>query len=114
VSLGGLANTSALRSQTVFARSTNGGVTWEPAKAIFDHRSGIAFTIGNQIAVVPSATGAPTLVNVAFPFHGSGRQRSCCDVVVMRSTDRGLSWSAPIEVSDVDTVASRTPTTATA
>jgi len=104
VSLTALANTFALRSQTVFARSTNGGVTWEPAKVIFERLGGIAFTIGNQIAVVPSATGTPTLVNEAFLFRGSGVQQSCCDVVVMRSTDRGVTWSAPIKVSDVDTV----------
>jgi hypothetical protein len=105
VSLSGLANTFALRSQTVFARSTNNGLSWEPARPIFERQGGIAFTIGNQIAVVP-AQGAttPTLVNVMFLFHGSGVQRSCCDVAVLRSTDRGSTWTAPIKVSDVDTV----------
>jgi hypothetical protein len=105
VSLSGLANTFALRSQTVFARSTNNGLSWEPARPIFERQGGIAFTIGNQIAVVP-AEGAttPTLVNVMFLFHGAGVQRSCCDVAVLRSTDRGVNWSAPIKVSDVDTV----------
>jgi hypothetical protein len=103
VSFTALANTRALRSQTVFARSTNGGVSWEPARAIFDEQKAISFTIGNQIAVVPSG-GVPTLVNAMWLFHGSGVQRVCCDVVVLRSTNRGLTWSAPIEVSDVDTV----------
>jgi hypothetical protein len=98
-----LAHTLALRSQTVFARSTNGGVSWEPPRAIFDEQKAISFTIGNQIAVVPSG-GVPTLVNAMWLFHGSGVQRVCCDVVVLRSTNRGLTWSAPIEVSDVDTV----------
>jgi hypothetical protein len=37
-------------------------------------------------------------------FHGSGVQRTCCEVAVLRSTDRGLTWSAPIRVSQVDTV----------
>jgi hypothetical protein len=37
-------------------------------------------------------------------FHGSGVQRSCCEVAVLRSMDRGVTWSSPIEVSDVDTV----------
>jgi hypothetical protein len=105
VSLTGLANTFALRSQTVFARSTNNGASWEPARPIFDRQAGIAFTIGNQIAVVPAGGAAqPTLVNAMFLFHGSGVQRSCCDVAVLRSTDRGVTWSAPIKVSDVDTV----------
>jgi hypothetical protein len=104
VSLKGLANTFALRSQTVFARTTNGGASWEPARPIFERQGGIAFTIGNQIAVVPTGAATPTLVNVMFLFHGSGVQQSCCDVAVLRSTDRGVSWSAPIKVSDVDTV----------
>jgi hypothetical protein len=104
VSLTGLANTFALRSQTVFARSTNNGVSWEPARPIFERQAGIAFTIGNQIAVVPAGAAIPTLVNAMFLFHGSGVQRSCCDVAVLRSTDRGVTWSAPIKVSDVDTV----------
>ncbi len=111
VSLQGLANTFALRSQTVFARSTNNGVSWEPARPIFDEQRAISFTIGNQIVVVPSGGSVPTLVNGAFLFHGSGVQRSCCDVVVMRSTDRGVSWSAPIKVSDVDTVGVTDPDT---
>jgi hypothetical protein len=104
VSLTGLANTFALRSQTVFARTTNGGASWEPARAIFDEQRAISFTIGNQIAVVPSGASVPTLVNVMFLFHGSGVQRSCCDVAVLRSTDRGVNWSGPVNVSDVDTV----------
>lgn len=103
-SLSALANTTALRSQTVFARTTNGGTSWEPAKAIFDEQRAISFTIGNQIAVVPSAGATPTLVNVMFLFHGSGKQRPCCDVAVLRSTDRGVTWSAPVEVSGVDAV----------
>jgi hypothetical protein len=104
VSLTALTSTFALRSQTVFARSTDGGLTWEPARAIFDRLSGIGFTIGNQIAVVPTETAVPTLVNAMWLFRGSGVQQSCCDVSVLRSTDRGVSWSGPIKVSDVDTV----------
>jgi hypothetical protein len=104
VSLTALANTFALRSQTVFSRTTDGGATWEPARAIFDEQRAISFTIANQIAVVPSGSAVPTLVNVMFLFHGSGVQRTCCDVAVLRSTDRGGTWSLPIKVSDVDTV----------
>jgi hypothetical protein len=104
VSFTALGNTFALRSQTVFARTTNGGLSWEPARPIFDELEAISFTIGNQIAVVPSRRGAPTLVNAMWLFHGSGVQQPCCDVAVLRSTDRGVTWSSPIEVSDVDTV----------
>ncbi len=104
VSLAALCCTFALRSQTVFARTTDGGTSWEPARPIFERLGGIAFTIGNQIAVVPTVTAVPTLVNAMFLFRGSGVQQSCCDVAVLRSPDRGVSWSGPIKVSDVDTV----------
>jgi hypothetical protein len=104
VSFNALAHTFALRSQTAFARSTDNGVTWEPARPIFERLGGISFTIGNEIVVVPTGAATPTLVNGAMLFHGSGGQRSCCDVVVMRSPDRGVTWSAPIKVSDVDVV----------
>src|SRR5919204_1515022 len=104
VSLQALNNTFALRSQTVFARSTDNGVSWEPARAIFDEQRAISFTIGNQIVVVPTGGAVPTLVNGTMLFHGSGVQRSCCDVVVMRSPDRGVTWSGAIEVSDLDVV----------
>jgi len=104
VSFNALAHTVALRSQTVFARTTNGGVSWEPARPIFDEQRAISFTIGNQIVVVPSGASVPTLVNAMWLFHGSGRQRSCCEVAVLRSSDRGVTWSSPLTVSDVDTV----------
>jgi len=104
VSFNALAHTFALRSQTVFARSTNGGVSWEPARAIFDEQRAISFTIGNEIAVVPSGGAVPTLANIMFLFHGSGVQRTCCDVALLRSTDRGVTWSSPIKISDVDVV----------
>src|ERR687888_449131 len=109
VSFTALAHTFALRSQTVFARSTNNGVSWEPARPIFERLGGISFTIGNQIVVVPSGGSVPTLVNGTFLFHGSGVQRSCCDVVAMHSLDGGVTWSKKIQINQVPATQAFTP-----
>jgi len=72
-----------------FARSTYGGTTWEPAQAIFDP-GGNDQTIGNLIRVLPDGT----LVDM-FTLLGHAPP----SIQVMRSTDRGVTWSAPIRVS---------------
>src|SRR4029453_18329643 len=45
----------AFRGDIYFTRTTNGGQTWEPARAIFAPQANL-FTIGNQIAVQPDGT----------------------------------------------------------
>jgi hypothetical protein len=82
----------SFRSDIMFARTTDGGATWEPARAIFRPKANL-FTIGNQIAVLPDGT----LVNVFTLFKGSGVQPSNqIFVAVIRSTDKGVTWSSPI------------------
>src|SRR6266511_953080 len=77
----------------------NGGASWEPARAIFAPRAN-RFSIGNQIAVLPNGD----LVDIMFLGHGSGNQRSGWDVAVVRSTDRGVTWSSPLIVGSVQAV----------
>ena len=75
---------------TLFARSTDGGRTWEPTRTILDFpdNSNIQ-TIGNQIV----GLGNGVLVNV-FNLIDNGVPF----VAVQRSTNRGVTWSAPIVV----------------
>jgi hypothetical protein len=96
----------SFRGDIVFSRTTNGGVSWEPARTIFAPKSNM-FSIGNQIVVLPNGD----LVDVMFLGHGSGGQRSGWDVAVIRSTDRGVTWSAPITVSSVQAVSVTDPET---
>jgi hypothetical protein len=96
----------SFRGDILFSRTTNGGATWEPARTIFAPRSSL-FSIGNQIVVLPNGD----LVDVMFLGHGSGVQRSGWEVAVIRSTDRGVTWSAPITVSKVQAVSVTDPET---
>jgi hypothetical protein len=81
---------STFSGDTLFARSTDGGETWEPARTILDFpdNSGIQ-SLGNQIVVL----GDGTLVNV-FNLIDQGTPI----VAVQRSTDKGATWSDPIPV----------------
>jgi hypothetical protein len=78
---------SPFSGDTLFARSTDGGRSWEETETIlnFPDNSNIQ-TLGNQIVVL----GDGTLVNVFNLI-----QQGVPFVAVQRSTDRGETWSAP-------------------
>jgi hypothetical protein len=75
---------------TLFARSTDGGRTWEQTRTILDFPDNSRIqSLGNQIVVL----GDGTLVNVFNLI-----QRGVPFVAVQRSTNRGVTWSDPIIV----------------
>src|ERR671934_1217964 len=86
----------AFRGPATFSRTTNGGATWSAPRNIMPTNANV-FTIGNQIAVLPDGS----LVDVFELFHGSGRQPSPNQFTesLMRSTDKGLTWSGVIDIS---------------
>ncbi|HEY3311767.1 MAG TPA: sialidase family protein [Anaerolineales bacterium] len=95
------ANFNALRSfsfrgDIMFARTTDGGLTWEPARAIY-HPKSLDFTIGNQIVVLPDGT----LVDIFTDFKGSGINAPGVFLEIIRSTDHGSSWSQPIVIDNI-------------
>ena len=81
---------SDFSGDTLFARSTDGGETWEQTRTILDFpdNSNIQ-TLGNQIVVL----GNGDLVNVMNLI-----QQGLPLVAVQRSTDKGVTWSQPIIV----------------
>jgi hypothetical protein len=82
--------TSPFSGDTLFARSTDGGRTWEPTRTILDFPDNSRIqTLGNQIVVL----GDGTLVNVTDLI-----QQGLPLVAVQRSTDKGVTWSDPIVV----------------
>jgi hypothetical protein len=80
---------------TWFASSPDNGDTWFPARMIYDPGNANQ-TIANQIAVEPDGT----LVDVFARSHNrpGGRGSPRLSVAVMRSYDRGASWSRPVTV----------------
>jgi hypothetical protein len=99
-------NSFAFRGDTLFARTTDGGTTWEPARTIYASSS-LTGTIGNVIAVLPDGT----LVDVFDMLQGSGRNTPGYDTMVMRSTDHGATWSDPIGVGPDRSVGTSDPDT---
>jgi BNR/Asp-box repeat len=98
---------AAFRAPAFFARSTDGGETWEPARPIFDPGQNDQ-TIGNQIVVMPDGD----LVNVTTVFrndNGAGRQSGF--VSALRSSDKGETWSGEIPIDRLGTVGVRDPET---
>ena len=101
-------HSSSFRGDIYFARTTDGGRTWEPARAIFAPKANL-FTIGNQIAVQPDGT----LVDIFSLSKGSGGQPSLNPFheSVIVSNDKGVHWSEPINISTDQSVDVRDPDT---
>lgn len=92
--------TAAFRGPTWLSRSTDGGDTWETARPIFDPGQNDQ-TIGNQIV----ALGNGDLVNVMTVFANDNKhKRRGATVSVLRSTNRGSSWSGQIGISRLGSV----------
>jgi len=90
------------RGPTWLARTTNGGASWESARAIFD--PGVnRQTLNNQIVVLPDGT----LIDF-FTLFDPGPS-----LAIIRSTDKGASWSAPIILAQVQALGVKDPETGT-
>jgi hypothetical protein len=99
----------AFRGDIMFSRTTDGGVTWEPARDLMGQNKNL-WTIANQIVVLPDGT----LVDVFALSQGSGIQRSPNPFTeaVIRSTDAGKTWSPrPINIAQDRSVAVTDPDT---
>lgn len=86
------------RGPALFARTTDGGRTWRRTRAILDPGPS-SQTLGNQIVVSPDlddGTNEGQLVNgFALLFN----IRRVYYVAVIRSFDKGRTWSEPVRVA---------------
>jgi probable HAF family extracellular repeat protein len=74
---------------TMFARSADGGKTWEPDRDIHDAPNN-EFDWGHQIVVLPDGT----LINAFCEGDFNGNRQAA--LTLLRSSDHGQTWSAPI------------------
>jgi hypothetical protein len=82
--------TAAYRGPAWFARTTDGGESWEQARSIFDPGQNNQ-TIGNQIVVLPDGD----LVNVFDLItirRGAIATGAFYNVALIRSEDQGVTW----------------------
>jgi BNR/Asp-box repeat len=92
----------AFRGDPIFSSTTNAGANWEAPRKISPTNANL-FTIGNQIAGLPDGT----LVDVFELGRGSGVQPSPNPFTqsLLRSTDKGVTWSRVIDIAADQSVA---------
>ena len=77
----------------VFSRTTDGGLTWEPARSIFQTGSQ-TFLFANQILVLPDGT----LVDMfEYLEQQPNKPITFTSLRLLRSTDKGQTWSGPLD-----------------
>ncbi|MGA9341424.1 MAG: sialidase family protein [Rhodanobacteraceae bacterium] len=89
-----------------FTRSTDQGASWESARAIYDPGVNNQ-TISNAIVVLPNGT----LVDMFLELLGTANGGYSSTIRVIRSSDTGDTWSAPITVAEDLAVGTRDPDT---
>ena len=68
-----------------FSRTTDGGITWEAARDIYDPSAGF-YALGHEIVVLPDSS----LVDMFFQYDDTSSA-----IYTIRSTDQGVTWSQP-------------------
>jgi hypothetical protein len=91
------------RGPAMLARSADGGLSWQAPTVTFDPGANRQ-TINNQIVVLPDGT----LVDFFSQLDFSG-MAEVVTLQIVRSTDKGASWSSPITISPVQSVGTFDP-----
>jgi hypothetical protein len=96
------------RGPIAFTRTTDGGETWELPRTIHDPGPN-GFTIGNLPLSLPDGT-----LLIVFDEYRLVRDRpGSYQLRVLRSVDRGVTWSPPVSIGSMRFVATVDETTGT-
>ncbi|MCA1827213.1 MAG: sialidase family protein [Myxococcales bacterium] len=82
-----------------FTRSTDAGLSWETARIIYDPGQN-AQTISNQIVVLPNGA----LLDLLVIITNNNSTNRVETVAVLRSADKGVSWSQPTAIATMQSV----------
>ena len=84
---------SGNRGISVFSRTTDGGLTWEPARTLVlpPAQNGIQFS---QFLVLPN--GTVVAIYMQYFSNVAKKPITQTSLQIIRSTDHGQTWSAPI------------------
>ena len=83
-----------------FARTTDAGKTWEPTRSILQLEPG-EFAYNPQVLVLPDGT---LVTMFLVQFEQPNRPPTLQNLQLMRSTDKGQTWSAPSPVAAMQTI----------
>ncbi len=81
-----------------FTRSADGGSTWEPVREIFDPGNSDQIA-GPVLVVLPDGTVLNFFIELRFSNIGGAQKDGL--LWLIRSTDKGQTWSAPIPVATI-------------
>ncbi|WP_214410584.1 sialidase family protein [Sphaerisporangium fuscum] len=87
------------RHELMFSRTTDGGRTWETARAVYAPAEAGAGTVGNQIVVLPGGELVEVFHEGDFPVAGPSNPDLPSRIRVLRSGDGGTTWSEPVTIT---------------
>lgn len=93
----------------VFARTTNGGLTWEPARVIYETAPGNTINQADQIVVLPDGRLVDLFTHIEFTSN-----QFSYFLTAHRSADRGATWATAIGRVEMFLSRTRDPDTANA
>ncbi len=86
------------RIDVVCRTSSDNGATWTPAVTVAEHNEDGGY--GDPALVVDRNTGDVICIATHGQGLWTGTPGNCARIVVMRSKDKGATWSAPLDITD--------------